>query len=324
MKRHGHATMKISTIKAPGGIEKLRKLPEVIALVESFEATGAQPGNPLWVDKATKQLVAGRKRFAAALNAGLKSIDVLLVSGTPEELERMTLVENIRRNASTDAEIARLLELEHPAPPQTFPEIPDEAFHDEEAESIALGLKHQSKKDKSESIEKVAKLTGKTTAAIKQAAYRDRAKKKDIDKMVQPERPEAVIRTMALKLPLDVIEFSNERHATLTRIAEGLKAMQAEVTRGNCDSWNVLKEKLHDAAAQARALMPSSVCPYCKPIEGETRKVMLDQRKNCLACRGDGFLTVDAMSNVPEPLMARGKDAAVYIDGELKLLSELE
>ena len=127
MNRHGHRSAPISQLRLPGDIEQRRKLPHVIALGDSFAASGGQPGESPIVELGTMRLVAGRDRIAACLNQGIRHVDILLVSGTPEELERLALVVKVRRRpGATDREIARLLELEHPAPAQTFPEVEDD------------------------------------------------------------------------------------------------------------------------------------------------------------------------------------------------------
>jgi len=170
---HGYKTVPIAKILAPGDIEKLRREPHTLELAASLEATGGKPADPIILEWGTWKLLGGRHRFAAALNAKLKEVDVLLLEGTPEQLEQACLVEQVRRRKCTDAEVARLLELEHPTPAQTFPDVEHTI---EPSPPLAPRNPGRPSTGKGEAIAKVAELTGRTPAAVQQAEYRERHK----------------------------------------------------------------------------------------------------------------------------------------------------
>jgi hypothetical protein len=304
--RHGFKTVAVSKLSLPGDIEKRRKQPHVLELAASYEATGGQPAGAPVVEYKTGKLIAGADRISAALNAGIKELDVLMVSGTPEELERLALVENVRRrHGGHDAQVKRLLAIEHPTPAETFPEVDDDA-----EEEPPLAPKGRPPSGKKKAVLKVAALTGKTPAAVRAAAYR-------ADKASEPPAPcsESMgINTLCLKVPDEVKTDSNGETLFLEEIVRQLVKLQGDCTR-HLVPYPQLREYLHEAASNARANMPQSICPHCKCSK---------LQNGCLACRGRGWLRVHEMKNIPPELKATGKDAVVFVEGKLTKLSEVK
>jgi hypothetical protein len=304
--RHGFKTVLISKLHLPGDIEQRRKQPHVMELAASYEATGGQPAEAPVVEFKTGKLVAGADRISAALNAGIKELDVLLVSGTPEELERLALVENVRRrHGGHDAQIKRLLAIEHPTPDETFPEVDDDVEADPPLAPRKPGRPSTSK---GEAVAKVAAITGKTTSAVIAADYR--ARKADVPHA--PEEPRS-INTLCLKVPDEVKADAMGETLFLEDIVRQLVKLQGDCTR-HLVPYPQLKEYLHEAASNARSNMPQSICPHCKCSK---------LQNGCLACRGRGWLRVHEMKYIPPELKATGKDAVVFVVGKLTKLSEV-
>jgi hypothetical protein len=295
---HGYTTLPTAKIKAPGDIEKLRREQHTLDLAASLASTGGRPLDPIILEWGTWRLLGGRHRFAAALNAKLKDVEVILLEGTPEELEQACLVEQIRRRRATDSEIARLVELSHPTPAQTFPDV-------EEEESNTL-LPPTTKRA---AIAKIAKATGRTEAAVKQADHRARHKWDE-----EPDAPDSCIDTMGLKGTAEVHADAWSETAFLESAEKTLVKLQGDCSR-HMVQHPQLRNAIHDAAAIARSLTPASVCPHCK---------LTSLQRACLACRGRGWLRAGEMANVPVALLTTGADAGVYVGGKWTLIGKVK
>jgi hypothetical protein len=312
--RHGIKTVAIAKLRLPGDIEKRRKLPHVAALGDSFDATGGQPGNAPWVQWGTWKLIAGADRIAAALNLGRKEIDVLLLEGSEIDLERASLVENVRRRPTVDQTIVALLKLEHPRKSETFPTVEDS--EEDEHEDPEPAKRGRPNTGKGEAVARVAKAVGKSPTAVRAAVARVEAKAAP----VEPEAdPDICIDDMDLTIPPHALTKATEKHTFMRSLYSSLIKLQRDLTRfenGYKKEFTVIKDKLHDAAQATKRATPNSLCPYCKGVH---------KSKDCAACKGKAFLTIGEMEGVPDDakLLARGAKAGVYVDGKFHLLAEL-
>jgi hypothetical protein len=325
MKRE-YKTVYVTKIRAPGDIELVRKEQLTQEIGDSYEFTGGEPVDPIILD-ASLRLHGGKHRFAAALNKGLKHVQAIVVTGTPEEVETLALIEQTKRRKSTDAEIARLVELQHPAPAQTFPEVYDETAPfptDDEYEAAKaietappLAPRKPGRPDegKGASIKAVAQATGKTPAAVRQAEYRAR-------KAAEPTPPDPVqacIDTMGFDVPASVLEDAQDHLSLLEEMSRTLIASQGALTRFTNEHGVLLariREPLHDASALVKAFMPASVCLYCKCTK---------HRKGCPGCSGRGWVTASGAKAVTDERMkATGELAGIYVDGKWVKLSEVK
>jgi hypothetical protein len=303
---HGYKEVPTEKVRAPGDIEKVRKEQHTVDLGESLASTGGKPADPIIVEHITGRLLGGKHRFAAALNKRLPKVWVLMLEGTAEELEQACLVEQIRRRKATDQEIARLVELEHPTPEQTFPDVPDDEDEPEE---------EARPRTKREAIEKVAALTGRTPAAVQQADYRAK-------KASDPEysdRPSTCLDWLGLLVDEEVERDAQIEHSFLEGIEKALVKLQGDCTRHadvGLNEYQHMRDTIHRAATIARFQLPDKVCPHCKLI-----KLL---RKGCLACRGRGWLREEEARNIPAPLLQTGDKAGVYVDGKWTLLGKVK
>jgi hypothetical protein len=331
-------TLKVSSIRAPGDIESVRRERLTLEIGESYDATGGEPVDPIIVEAGTLTLRGGKHRFAAALNRGRKTIEAIVVSGTPEEIEVFALVEQVKRRGSTDAEIARLVELQHPTPAQTFPEVEEEPPLaplcsrrdceepcEEGSGSCYEHTHHEAPRKpgrptqgKTDALKAVAQVTGKSVAAVKQADYRARKAQE-----ATPETPSspvaACIDTFGVSVPESVLRDAQEHLDVLEGVTRAMVAQQAAVTRFANEHGNMLlkvNEPMHDAAALAASLKPASVCLWCKCTR---------YRKGCNGCGGKGWLTAGGLRTATDPkLKLIGDAAGIWADGQWVRLSEVK
>ena len=326
----------LARIKAPGDIETRRRQPHVIELGKSFEASGGIPIQNIVVsDKGV--LVCGGDRFAAMLNIGIQRADAVIVKGEPEDLKRLTLIENVRRRhggARHDQEVAELLRVEHPTPAESFPDIADASNDSEPSDSpsassaenhsthdaqlpnnllIKSSVKRgRPKSEKTKAAEKVAAKLGTTSAAVTQAAYRT-------TKATEPpsEQPPA-IDTWGLEVPKTIIDRTNLEHAALSAICKTLVQAQVQLTRAEKElgtGYETLRIAIHDAAASCKRRLPACVCLWCK---------LTKEQAKCVACHARGYLSAGELEVVTDrKLLERGKDAGIYVGGRFVLLKDV-
>ena len=311
--RHGLQTLKIAKLKLPGDIATRRKNAKVVNLGRSFHATGGQPMNPPVVEKGTWKLIAGCDRISGCMNEGITQVDCLVVSGSESELTEIMLIENAMRRHSSgeqDTALLNLVEL-HLAreKEEDFPEVedekPDEPAPEPEKKEHPHQVRHRA-------IEAVAKATGKTAAAVKNAA--SRARTREAEKTAPPaEKEEAtlVIESMGLDIPDDIRKQTALEHAGLSAMHRELVSLQGKLTRLETEvghQYQSLKGSLHDAAEHAKNSKPATVCFWCK---------LTSRRKGCPGCKGRGWLTAgEASGNIDKRLLATGEDIGIYADGK--------
>lgn len=325
----------IADMRLPGDIAARRKLPRVIALGESFAASGGQPAQPPVVAWRTHRLVIGSDRIAACLNLGLRAVDVLVVKGPPAALEALTHVENVYRrhdSAERDASLAELVRIVAERSGD-FPEVDegDDGREPNEPNEPQVCVAHAVDEEpapapkpgrpsggaKKTAIEKVAKLTGKTPSAVESSVHRAKAKESPPkqDKRTPREWAETeCIDCHGLTVPKEVIADAYSEHSFLSHLDEQLKQMQSDCTRHLVD-YPTVKTDLHAAAVAVRQLMPESVCLYCKVIQ----KV----QNQCKACSGRGWLRAHEMHSIPGQLKDDGVHAVVVFNGKKKFVTDL-
>ena len=316
MKRLGFRTVRISSIKAGGDVAKLRKDPVTREIEATLPATGGQPAEPIVLDRAGN-LVAGRKRLAACLNADVKTLDVVQLDGTTAELEMVTLIENVRRKHMSAEErgkdLARLLELERKAA-EPFPDIEDGA--DEPPEKPQPTEKRKPgrpKKATTKTREELADKLGSTPEAIRSSIQRGKADK-------APAEKQSGIDTLGLDVPIALIERTTTERAVLSQFHADLVALQNRITRTEKESdgrhYETLYLAVHEAAALAKRMVPACVCLWCK---GHPKL-----QSTCIGCKGLGYLTNGGMEVVTDAALRKGGDqACVYVNSRLVNLKDV-
>lgn len=302
MKWLGTREVKLSAIVLPGDFAGRKKAAHVAELAKSIEAIGVI--EPPVLEAGSMRLIAGGDRVAAALAAGLKRIEVRLVEGSPRELERVRIEENLRRrHDDRDELISQLLGLAE----EDADAEPEEIIDTQCAITPQVGEKLPTASGRPETSrgrarEEVAKALGMTTKAVARADERAAKKKRPPEPEPapaggppsKPPPPPAVD-------PLEALGFDSrgiDLAPSLREEVRGAAGTCIEVSRmlGQCQRMVAmvqqtalggaihqrLYQKLHALAEEARSLKPASVCPACKA--GETVLA-------CTACRSTGVVT---------------------------------
>jgi ParB-like chromosome segregation protein Spo0J len=306
MKWLGAKVIQLDTVKLPAGFAKRKKEPHVKELARSIEASGVI-ALPV-VRAKPRELVAGGDRLAALMLLGIARHEVRLVEGTDAELEAVTLEENLcrRRGDDYDAMTARLVEI-------TTGKV--------EAEELPASLADNSgeeprkpgrpKTAKGIAREEVAKATGRTPEAVRQAEKR--AKTEEADAPLDVPMP-APVDTFDLDLPDQVVNdwFPRVRVAQEVlrdadrKIAGVLRRLTSDLKNGSdivVAAYSRTYQAVHDAADAIRRAMPESVCPWCK--------AQLYLTPSCSGCGETGFVSLSTLEGISPELLERGARAKV-------------
>jgi hypothetical protein len=346
----------IAEMRLPGDIAARRKLPRVIALGESFAASGGQPAQPPVVAWRTNRLVIGSDRIAACLNLGLRAVDVLVVKGSPAALEALTHVENVYRrhdSAERDASLADLVRIvaEHGG---DFPEVDEEDnYGDGDGESDAYaGCPAPTKIEKSENgivtrtyaMEDLPTDGGDEetapTPSPKPGRHSGGAKKNAIKKVAKltGKTPSAVESAVHRAKKKPEAEAEEESEETECIDCHGL-AVPKEVI-SDAYSEHVFLSHLDDklkrmqadctrhlidyptvkAALHASAVAVRQLMPESVCLYC---KVIQKVQNQCKACSGRGWLRAHEMHSLPGQLKDDGVHAVVMFNGKIKFVTDL-
>lgn len=331
----GTKKVKLATIVLPGGFAKRKKEQHVRDLAASIERGGVI-SLPVVQDKPRK-LVAGGDRLAALMLNKVMSHEVRIVRGTAQELEELMLEENLLRRRSDDyaAMTKRLVELrtgdieaadraevvaEEAAGRAIIERFLEEAVDDgllvaatANDEPAPVG---RPKTAKGKAREQIAKETGKTPEAIRQAEKRAVAKERKAAEQEQNPFTDAgeplapPVETYGL--PLLTAEDAYQvvmAQAALEKVEGFLnKALASVANHAGADSLaaricNDVMAALGKLAVDVRAAYPRAVCAACKLIPA--------RRAKCKACASTGFVGVTEWLNAPDELRLGGDQAKV-------------
>lgn len=308
----GVKKIKLDTIVLPGGFSKRKKEQHVADLAESIKRGGVI-SLPV-VDAKTRRLVAGGDRLAALQLLKVAQHEVRMVSGTANELEAITIEENLwrRRGDDYDGMTRRLIELavidnrELPvkvagksAPPEPDPVKPG-----------------RPKTERGAAREEVAAKLGKTPEAIRQADKRARQKEAAAEEAKVPEERRLAEKppVVTYGVPLDVglaKAIVAAQEAIDTADSHLRRAQGAITTLSNQGSLggplaSRMQAEVHRAADAVRRERPDSICPCCKLIP--------ELKLKCTFCGGVGVISDDKLATV-DPKLLLGGDKAVVLDG---------
>jgi ParB-like chromosome segregation protein Spo0J len=292
----------VGRLVLPGDMPKVRATPAAAEMARSFAMTGGGPAEPILVD-TNMHLLAGRRRVAAALNKGVKFLNVVMFDGTDEELAKITDVENAIREHDTakrDEALARLVGKATKEPPP-------------EAEP-PKAKRGRPRTKKGEAVRKVAEELG-----VPERRVRDAVKREEAESEPEAEPP---IATMGLSVPEAVLESAANEREFLESFVKRLTVMAADFTRHRnqvqrgADYYGNANQILHDVSASLAQLVPTSICLWCK---------CTIRQQECMGCGGLGWLTSAQVKQITDPkLLAVGKRAGIYVDGEFVLLEAFD
>jgi hypothetical protein len=268
----------IKSLKLPGDIKARMKAPHVIELAASIEKFGGEPVEPPVVQDKTRVLIAGRDRIAALMLNKVPRVWVRIVEGEPEELKGLEIDENLRRRQDSRKELL--------------------------ARAMKLAIVEQQLKDgdvlKSRPVvraarEAVAKKAGIKPESVRKSVQRSKAKE-------APPKPE--------KPPIDTfgLELSKGLSTAVTRIKEAMGLLESASHHAQVTVSKVagilpgpVVVRLMDIAkqlgAEARACMPTHLCPTCRG----------DGDEKCKLCKGAHYARHEQMADIPREQLERVK-----------------
>lgn len=330
--RHGQRTVKLDSLKLPGDIRERMKAPHVVALAESYKATGGRPMNAPWVDKETGRLVAGRDRTAAMMVAGIKEAPVEQVSGDPIDLARATIIENYHRRPDDRQKLARELaqleagKIEEEELEEEHEEKTRGAIVPRSGEELHNAQRGRPKTVKARAIERVARELHETPKTVEHLVRRAEAKEKKQAEPPKAEKQASPIKTMGLDVPATVLARAEKEQALIDKMDRLLTDLSRTYTefedvrggRAGLRAGQYHASALRDAVTAfkvIRGCRPASVCPHCKAIP--------DLQKACGACRAAGFVGESDLERVEKCLLVEGDEAGVWVNGKWRTLISL-
>lgn len=322
LQKLGTVTVKLDTIDVEPGFKARLKEKHVRELADSIKESGLL--EPIMVREKQggkkRHIVIGRDRLAALMLLDVKQHEVQLVQGTDLEIETATLEENLvrRRGDDYDAMIARLVDIRA----QQI-QLEQEAREAEEIEAAAknadkaAGKKKEpakagrKKSTKASATEAVAKAINKTPEAVRQAAKRDAAAKKEAA---------APVKTAADKLEtwgLDLTAEDQREFAAVVDVQEAMVEAMTEVKRAQkrlaafeglksvpkAMAFSRTSPSFASTTEALKAAFPTAVCPYCA--------LDRQRRLGCNGCGGSGYVGPVQLANIAPELKKRGRSKMV-------------
>jgi len=301
--------IKLDTIVLPGGFARRKREQHVADLAESIKRGGVI-SLPV-VDAKTRKLVAGGDRLAALQLLKVTQHEVRMVTGTENELEAITIEENLwrRRGDDYDGMTKRLIQLavaEGREIPATLTGKSD--IDDEPARPVG-----RPKTDHGRAREEVAAKLGKTPEAIRQAEKRARQKEEAAKEEETPEEVRIAenppVTTYGVALGLEFARAIKAVQVLIDDADKQLRAAQRAITalksQGSLGSplASRMQAEVHRAADAVRRERPDSVCPCCKLIPALQLK--------CTFCGGVGVVSNEKASACAPELLVSGPKAMV-------------
>ncbi len=314
MKWLGTKVIKLDTIDVGSGFAKRKKELHVKELARSIEASGVI-ALPV-VRSKPRELVAGGDRLAALMLLGITRHEVRMVEGTDAELEAITLEENLlrRRGDDYDAMTRRLVELTT-GKVEELGDMRLAALAAADASAEEPKKPGRPKTAKGLAREEVAKATGRTPEAIRQAEKRARHEEAAESDEPGPVVPmPAPVDTFDLELAEAVVNdwFPRVRVAQEVlrdadrKIAGVLRRLTMDLRQGSdivTTAYSRTYQAVHDAADAIRRAIPESVCPWCKAQTYLT--------PSCSGCGETGFVSLSTLEGISPELLERGARAKV-------------
>lgn len=141
--------------------------------------------------------------------------------------------------------------------------------------------------------------------AVEQGVSYEAIRKAHERRVKLEERLPPVPELYARRLPQAAVDAARETMAAFDAILVHLKVAQSTLGRAgtevHLDRRKLLKETLQEAYQLFAAKRPACVCPYCKQLfEG------------CLGCFGTGWVSTEALKEVPADLLSTELPVVLY------------
>ena len=312
MKWLGTRKVALKSIILPGNFSATRAAPRITELATSIREHGTIA--PPVIEAKTHRLVAGHDRVAALLALKETHIECRMVEGTPREIRRMQIAENLHRRSDNEkaltAEYARA----------------EEAAIVEEAIKVGTPVP-TAQRVKQEANSVIADAKGIKPRSVKKAKQRAR-QKEETAVAPPPAEPEAPAPALPEGFAAYGIEIPAPARDAIVNTLEWLRDLESDVTRVvremcsaerhraftvNSNTLQAIREAAQTLGYKLRAAQPTGLCPYCK-----YRPALVT---NCAGCGGIGLVGRHAGDHVPRELL--GTDPVmVAVNGKIVPLTE--
>jgi ParB-like chromosome segregation protein Spo0J len=312
MRTIGLKEVAIADLTLPHDFALLLDDPGVATKAESIESLGLIH-EPLVLQRDMRVL-AGRERIAAHMRLGRTTVMVKLVDCNELEAIEIEFQENIVRRHDPDEQQRLIME--------RLEEIEKAKEH----EVDRTGRPGRPKTPRGMAREKVAAEVGVNPESIRQREYRQRKKAGKVTPKVAKPAPakdapkEPPVKTIGLELDAAFNAQVEATQVMLRDAANKLRTASAKLTQlrnaeltfpvGRLDR---IRDQLRSVTAAVEGAYPTSLCPYCKGIEGI--------QQLCGACLGAGFITKDQEQSVPAELW-REDLPVVLVQGTMRPLTD--
>ena len=305
MKTLEYKQVKLSTLKLPGGIREFLQRDDE-SMIESIKEIGML--HPPVFRREDGRLLCGRRRIAAALNAGQETIWIKYVDCTDPEAELATLSENAYRQHLSRQEQTDLIL-----------RIVEKRAANMNPEDLPEGTMGRRRSTESLAMAQVAQQLGVKENTLRVAKSRRKKAKQDQEKPAAKPKPKGF---ELVSLGADV---SSELNGSAGRVSELLNHATRLVreAKGQIEeidtplpgtSVQTLCQEADELSRTLSALVPHSVCPYCKNIE--------ELQGDCDGCNSAGWLGGGQLASVPTKLLDPD-DVHVVSGGELTRIVDL-
>lgn len=315
----GLREIEIDKLLLPGDWPKILNDPSVERRAKSIESVGLIH-EPV-VRAHDLKLGPGRRRVAAHVRMGKKTVLCKVIEATDWELDLMVLAENAEREHSPSKQaeaINKLVDLLAREKAEADPEL-------------RKGGQGRTKSAKGLAREEVAAHLGVKPASIAQREYRDRARAAKPSQRRAESLPEPDAASPAEPPPPPIVapwvELDDVFVRDVARVQKAVDEVDKALLSGlsmltriknaglpcHADRIDKIHEELAMLGADVRGLRPTTLCPWCKGIDVIQVK--------CSPCRGSGYITKAQELNVPPELMAVVEPLVVYL-GEKKPMAE--
>lgn len=314
MKTIGFREVQIDRLKLTGDFKKRLKAPHVKELSSSIDSSIGLLHEPIvrMERGAGMTLLAGNDRVAAHVLLKRTKVHAKLVQCTDDEARQIVATENaIRRHDPQEQRAAVLALTERLAEDiqRTNPEVPKAGPG---RRKTAKGLAR----------EMVAKQRGVTPDAIRLQQYRDKRSKEP----VPTPREEVVlpISNMGMDLSEEFIAQVGSVKNLLEEAARKVSGALRDLTsfaNGTLPKHKArldrCRENLQEQSDALRALIPESLCPFCKGIEKVTSQ--------CGGCEGSAYITRSQVEHgkIADMYMLEGDQAVVLYQKNVVPVVEL-
>jgi ParB-like chromosome segregation protein Spo0J len=310
MKWCGTKRVALKSIILPGNFSATRAAPRITELATSIREHGTIA--PPVVEAKTNRLIAGHDRVAALLALKETHVDCRVVEGTPREIRRMQIAENLhRRGDDAKALIAEYARAE------------EAAIIEEHCVEVATGVV-TAQRVKQEANAVVAEAKGIKPKSVRQAKRRARVKEEQ-----QVAAPEPVVPEASPEVPLpegfaaygiDIPAADREVIAETLAWLKDLESLARRTVAAMTDAekhrqFSIAPSHVQGIRERAAALghalreaMPAGLCPYCK-----FRPALVS---NCAGCGGVGVAGRHAGDHVPRELLG-AEVVMVAVDGKI-------